>query len=378
MKIQLGHTFQDIISIDNLCLAWQEFLVGKSSKYDVREFGKNLMDNLISLREELESKSYKHSPYESFFIHDPKLRHIHKAAVRDRLLHHAIHRILYPFFERTFISDTYSCRLGKGTLKAMDRFHSFYLKESRNHTKTCWVLKGDIKKCFASIDQEILIDILMNYIPDNEIMWLLEEVIRSFSDTPGIGLPLGNLTSQLFINVYMNEFDQFVKHKLKCRYYLRYADDWAILSQDRVLLESLISPIDSFLKERLHLTLHPKKIILKTYASGVDFLGWIHFPKHRVLRTKTRYRMIKRLKDHPVNETLQSYIGLLSHGDAHETGEELFKITGFLGGMLCRSRHDLCTSLPSRSRGRPLGQMRLKLRLTPNSHVYLCSTPRNY
>lgn len=283
------------------------------------------MDNIISLREDLESMTYKHSPYESFFIHDPKLRHIHKAAVRDRLLHHAIHQILYPFFERTFIADTFSCRLGKGTQRAMDRFHSFYLKESRNHTRTCWVLKGDIKKCFASIDQVILINILKQYIPDTEIMWLLEEVIRSFSDTPDVGLPLGNLTSQLFINVYMNEFDQFVKHKLKRRYYLRYADDWAILSEDRELLISLIPPIGAFLKERLRLTLHPKKIILKTYASGVDFLGWVHFSKHRVLRTKTRHRMMRRVKYCPVNETLQSYLGLLSHGDAHEAGEELLQ-----------------------------------------------------
>lgn len=325
MKIRLIHTFHDIISIENLCLAWQEFIVGKQSKGDVREFKKNLMDNIVSLHEDLSAKRYRHSPYYSFFINDPKLRHIHKAAVRDRLLHHAIHRILYPFFDRTFISDAYSCRLGKGTQKAMNQFQSFYQKVSRNHTRTCWVLKGDIKKCFASIDQEILIDILRQYIPDDEIMRLLEEVIRSFSDTPGVGLPLGNLTSQLFINVYMNEFDQFIKHKLKYRYYLRYADDWAILSEDRELLTSLISQIDLFLKEKLHFTLHPDKIVLKTYASGVDFLGWVHFPKYRVLRTKTRNRMMRRLKEHPTNETLQSYLGLLSYGDAFKISEELLQ-----------------------------------------------------
>lgn len=325
MKILLTHTFQDIISIENLCLAWQEFIIGKRSKGDVREFEKGLMDNIVSLHEDLQAKRYRHSPYYSFFINDPKLRHIHKATVQDRLLHHAIHRILYPFFDRTFISDAYSCRLGKGTQKAMDQFQSFYQKVGRNHTRTCWVLKGDIKKCFASIDQEILIDILKQYIPDAEIVWLLEEVIRSFSDMPGVGLPLGNLTSQLFINVYLNEFDQFVKHKLKCRYYLRYADDWAIFSEDRELLASLIPQTDLFLRERLRLTLHPQKIILKTYASGVDFLGWVHFPKHRVLRTKTRHRMMRRLREYPINETLQSYLGLLSHGDAFNTGRELLQ-----------------------------------------------------
>lgn len=325
MKIQLVHTYQDIISIENLCLAWQEFLVGKRCKKDVREFGKNLMDNIVALHEDLVAKRYKHSPYYSFFIQDPKLRHIHKADVRDRLLHHAIHRILYPFFEHTFIADAFSCRIGKGTQRAMNRFQSYYLKVSKNNTRTCWVLKGDIKKCFASIDQTILLQILGRYIPDADIMWLLNEVVSSFSDTPGVGLPLGNLTSQLFINVYMNEFDQFMKHTIKAKYYIRYADDFAILSEGRDELVPLIPVMASFLTERLHFTLHPKKIVLKTYASGVDFLGWVHFPKHRILRTKTRHRMMRRLREYPVSETLQSYLGLLSHGDAFETREELLQ-----------------------------------------------------
>lgn len=325
MKIQLIHTFQDIISIENLCLAWQEFLIGKRGRGDVREFEKNLMDNIVLLHEDLAAKRYTHSPYYSFFIHDPKLRHIHKAVVRDRLLHHAIHRILYPFFDRAFISDAYSCRLGKGVQRAMNRFQAFYMKVSRNHMRTCWVLKGDIKKCFASINQDILVGILREYISNAEIMTLLEEVIHSFSDMPGVGLPLGNLTSQLFVNVYMNEFDQFVKHKLKWRYYIRYADDFIFLSEDRGLLMSLITRIEAFLKNTLCLTLHPNKIILKTYASGVDFLGWVHFPKHRVLRAKTRNRMMRRLKEYSANEALQSYLGFLSYGDAFEMSEELLQ-----------------------------------------------------
>ena len=119
--------------------------------------------------------------YLAFNISDPKPRNIHKASVRDRLVHHAIYRILYPFFDRTFINDSYSCRLNKGTHKALNRFRDFGRKVSQNNTKTCWILKGDIKKCFASIDHQVLLDILVQSIPDKDILWLLREIIESFS-----------------------------------------------------------------------------------------------------------------------------------------------------------------------------------------------------
>ncbi|HCY18108.1 TPA: hypothetical protein DHT42_02855 [Candidatus Nomurabacteria bacterium] len=131
-------------------------------------------------------------------------------------------------------------------------------------------------------------------------------------------MPLGNLTSQLLVNVYMNEFDQFVKHKLRVKYYIRYADDFVVLSDSKNYLENLLPKINDFLNESLKLSLHPDKVFIKTIASGVDFLGWVHFPKHRVLRTTTKRRMLKKLKDNPKNETLQSYLGLLKHGNAYK------------------------------------------------------------
>lgn len=210
MKIQLSHKFGEIISIDNLLLAWQEFICGKRGKPDVQIFGRDLMDNILALHEDLANKSYAHGGYESFYVNDPKRRHIHKASVRDRLVHHAVYRILYPFFERTFIGDSYSCRLGKGTHKATNRFRRVAYRVSKNRTKTCWVLKCDIKKFFANIDHQIIIGILREYIPDKNIIWLLQDIIGSFRTSPdsAVGLPLGNLTSQLFANIYMNVFDQ--------------------------------------------------------------------------------------------------------------------------------------------------------------------------
>lgn len=283
------------------------------------------MTNIISLHNDLLYRKYKHSNYHAFNISDPKPRNIHKASVRDRLLHHALYRELYPFFDRTFIADSYSCRLGKGTHKAMQRFQAFSYTVSKNNTKTVWVLKCDIRKFFASVDQRVLIEIIKKYIPDEDIIALLSEIIRSFHSTKeGIGLPLGNLTSQLLVNIYMNEFDQFVKHKLKAKYYIRYADDFVFLSDDKEWLESILPQIASFLKERLSLSLHPNKVFIQTLASGVDFLGWVHFPNHRVVRTVTKRRMWKRLEEtEGKEETVQSYLGLLSHGNARGITDDI-------------------------------------------------------
>ena len=283
------------------------------------------MDNIFLLHRDLKEKKYVHGGYHHFKISDPKPRDIHKATVRDRLLHHAIYRVLYPFFDRTFIADSYSCRLGKGTHKATNRFRTFAYEVSQNHTRTRWVLQCDIRKFFASIDQKILMDIIGRYIPDTFIVWLIGQVVSSFdSGTMGKGLPLGNLTSQLLVNVYMNEFDQFVKHKLKVRQYVRYADDFLTLSQNKQRLESLIPYMEAFLQRRLKLELHPDKVFIKTLASGVDFLGWIHFTDHRVLRTATKRRMFKRLMiSSKRSEVSRSYLGLISHGNSMKLRREI-------------------------------------------------------
>ena len=276
------HNYNNIISIPNLLASWQEFLNGKRKRTDVILFSMNLMDNIYSLHNDLKNKTYKHGNYEAFKINDPKPRDIHKATVRDRLLHHAIYRILYPYFDKKFIHDSYSCRIGKGTHKAIYRFENFIRKVSKNNTKNCWVLKCDIKKFFASIDHSILKSILVKHIQDKDVLWLLFNVIDSFHSkhiyamadicqVAEVGLPLGNLTSQLLVNVYMNEFDQYVKHKLKVKYYIRYADDFVVLSQDKSYLENILKQMKEFLVNNLKLTMHSDKVFIKTISSGVDF-----------------------------------------------------------------------------------------------------------
>lgn len=182
-------------------------------------------------------------------------------------------------------------------------------------------LSSRLVYCAVKESSKILLNILAEYIPNKDIIWLLKNIIESFS----AGLPLGNLTSQLFANVYMNIFDQWAKHCLKAKHYIRYADDFVFLSRDKLWLENLISQVQKFLSEKLKLNLHPDKIFLKTIASGVDFLGWVNFPDHRILRKTTKRRMLKQIKNSPTPETSQSYLGLLKHGNTHKTKQELLR-----------------------------------------------------
>ncbi|MCI5108324.1 MAG: reverse transcriptase/maturase family protein [Candidatus Pacebacteria bacterium] len=287
-------------------------------------FELDLMENLVELHNDLIKGKYNHGSYVSFRVNYPKPRHIHKASIRDRLLHHAIHRILYPEFDKKFISDSYSCRINKGTHKAIKRFEIFSKKASLNNIRTCWVLKCDIKKFFDSIDHEILISILNKNISDEKVVKLLEKIIESFHKCSNKGLPLGNLTSQLLVNIYINEFDHFVKHELRIKYYIRYADDFVVLSPDRGYLEEIFPIIESFLNSTLKLSIHPNKISINTMASGIDFLGWVHFPDHCVLRTSTKRRMLKNItKPYVKDEVMQSYLGLLSHGNTFKLQKEV-------------------------------------------------------
>jgi len=283
------------------------------------------MDNILKLQGELVDKKYRHGSYYAFKINDPKPRDIHKAKVKDRIVHHAIYRLLYPYFDKKFVYDSYSCRIDKGTHRAINRFRELSRRVSKNNTKTTWVLKCDIRKFFARINHEVLKNILRRDLKDENIIWLLENVIDSFhtGSDMGIGLPLGNVTSQLFINIYMNELDQFIKRKLKVRYFIRYADDFVILDTDKNYLINLIPQISKYLEKELKLSLHSDKVCIKTLSSGIDFLGWTHFFYHRVLRTATKRRMFKKLKQKYTTEAVASYTGLLKHGNTYMLIEQL-------------------------------------------------------
>ena len=316
--------------MENLFSAWNEFKKGKERKIDVQEFSLQLEDHLFEMHSSLRNGLYHHSSYVSFFLRDPKLRHIHKAKVADRVLHHAILKVIEPVFEKTFIFDSYSSRKNKGTHKAVKRFHEFARKLSRNNTNVVWVLQCDIRKFFDSVDHQILINLIRKKISDEKTVYLLWNIISSFQVKNGKGMPLGNVTSQLFSNIYLNPLDQFIKRKLRIKYYLRYADDFAILSTDRAVLEKLLPVLEIFLKTQLDLQLHPTKISIRKWNQGIDFLGYISFPFYKIVRTKTRRRMLRKIKEKydqlegkeisplAFNQSLQSYLGILKHCRGHK------------------------------------------------------------
>ncbi len=322
---KLNLNYDDIISMEHLLSAWREFAKGKRKQNDVADFEMHLMRNLFALQSDLKNRSYKHGPYKKFSVFDPKPRNIHKAPVRDRIVHHLICQVLIGYFDKNFIFDSYSCRKKKGTLKAINRFRTFLLKASKNNTQSCYILKCDIRKFFASVNHSLLLGILKRHIEDDDIVTFLAKIIGSFetSGKTAIGLPLGNLTSQLFSNIFLNEFDRYMKEHLKLRYYVRYADDFVILSDNKCFLERLTPLISAFLSQELKLSLHDNKLFLKTWASGTDFLGWNHFPYCRTLRTATKKKMIRNLHKNNNEQTFASYYGLLSYGNTYNLKKKL-------------------------------------------------------
>ena len=309
-----GHVlFEQIISKKNLFGAWREFSKGKKNKKDVRQFAFDLEENLIDLYTDLRAGSYVHGGYTDFIVCDPKRRHIHKASVRDRIVHHAIHRVLYPIWDRAFIFESFSSRLGKGTHAAIAHFERLAWGQSANNTKTVWVLKCDVRKFFDSVDQSILLEVFSGKFDDEKLLFLLKTVIRSFHKNPGKGLPLGNLTSQLLANVYLDGMDHFIKRVLGVKGYVRYADDLLFISRDKSKMEKITRVVEDFLKNKLILDLHPGKTILRKWMSGIDVLGYTSFPHHRLLRAKTERRMLARIN--PLNWA--SYASLLKHCRGH-------------------------------------------------------------
>ncbi len=317
--------YPQITSIENLFQAWNEFEKGKRNRKDVQAFELNLEDNLFNLCYQLKKRTYKHQSYTAFNIYDPKFRHIHKATVKDRIVHHAVVSLIEPIFDKTFIYDSYSCRLNKGTHRAVRRLFSFIRKVSKNYIGSCFALKLDIKKFFASVDQKILLSIIGKKITDKDLLWLIKNILSSFSEDRGI--PIGNLTSQIFANIYMNELDQYVKHQLRIKYYLRYADDLVILSTCFNDLNHWIKQIELFLQQELKLELHSEKIILRKLSWGIDFLGYIVLPHYILPRAKTKKRIFQKLKikihDENFNQSLQSYLGYLSHASSFKLTQRL-------------------------------------------------------
>lgn len=335
MKRQ-GDLYPMICSFENLVQAAYRARRGKRLRRDVVVFHDQLETELLTIHEALMAKTYEPGAYRSFPIRDPKPRLISAAPYRDRVVHHALCQVIEPLFDKGFIECSYANRIGKGTHQAIERCSSFAGTYD-------FVLKCDIEKYFPSIDHEILMERIKRKIKCPDTLWLIRKIVDNsnpqggtpryfFGDdlfTPWLrrrGIPIGNLTSQFFANVYLDGLDHFLKEELGCKGYLRFCDDFLVFGNQRSVLHERLDQIRQYLC-RLRLQLHPKKCQMVPTRCGVEFLGWRIFPDHRRLRRSTGVRFQRKLRSlqveysagrldwDRVNASLQSWIGHLKLGD---------------------------------------------------------------
>ncbi|HLC51168.1 MAG TPA: reverse transcriptase domain-containing protein [archaeon] len=299
----MGELYDRLCSMENLLLAYRKASKGKSKKWYVIKFRENLEQELAKIKSELENCNYKPRPLKRFIIRDPKTRVIHASVFRDRVVHHAICNILEPIFDKTFIYDSVANRKGKGAHAALKRFDEFKRKVSKNgrlvkrakysNMVIGYFLKADIRHYFPNVDHDILLSILGRKVTDENVLMLITTILKE-NAPEGRGMPIGNMTSQFFANLYLNELDQFVKHQLRAKYYLRYVDDFVILHRDRHVLEGYKQQIAAFLNI-LKLELHPEKSMIGPLHKGIKLLGYRMFYYHSLLRKSSTAKMKRKL-----------------------------------------------------------------------------------
>jgi retron-type reverse transcriptase len=341
------HLYPQICAFDNLYRAYRDARKGKRDKAQVARFEFNAESELLRLQEELLTQTYQPGAYTNFRLDDRKRRLISAAPFRDRVVHHALYNLIEPIFEKKFSYDSYANRVGKGTHRALDRAQQF----ARRYR---YVLQGDIAQCFPSLDHAILRDILARPIADAQTVWLIDQILAGgahihrdhydmqwfpsddlFASLRPRGLPIGNLTSQFWANVYLNELDQFVKRELKVAAYVRYVDDFLLFSNDKAQLWEWKARLVTQL-QTLRLVMHPRKSTVHRVTDGMPFLGWQVFPTHRRLkRTNVRdfvQRFRRRVRDYregtltleQLTDSTRAWIAHAAHGDTYRLRSRLF------------------------------------------------------
>lgn len=317
-----GNLYDKIYDFNNLHKSY--LLARRSKRYrnEVLRYTDNLEENLIILQNELIWKSYEQGDYRTFKVYVPKERTIKALPFKDRVLQHAVNSVIEPIFIKGFYEHSYACLNGKGAHKA-SRVLKTWLFNSKH--KNMYYLKCDVAKYFDSINHAILINILESKIKCPDTLNLLKHIIDNGT---GVGIPIGNLTSQTFANIYLNEFDKFVKHKLKIKHYIRYMDDFIILDESKENIHRYLNEIESYLSSNLALKLNHKTRIAPVFK-GVDFVGYKHFINRINLRRSTWIRqkkliknMFKKLKQgkittDEVRRSLYSILGHLQHADVY-------------------------------------------------------------
>jgi retron-type reverse transcriptase len=351
---RINNMYPSIYDFENLYEAWDSARKGKRYRDDVLKFSADLEANLIDLQNHLIYGTYKVSAYRPFYVYEPKKRLIMALPFRDRVVQWAIYRNLNPIFDKQFIFDSYACRVGKGSHAAADRLQ-YWLRQTERKPQRYYYLKLDISKYFYRVDHAILIEILKRKIKDERLVNLLSTIINSEDTRFGlpagvdpdmcavedrlaeVGMPIGNLTSQMFANLYLNELGQLAKHKLELHYYIRYMDDIIILHPDKRHLATVKQEIEEFLFNELHLELN-KKTAIRPTSMGIDFVGFRIWATHRKLKKKTAIKIKTRLKylfrafsrgevtKEELDRSIASYRGILKHCNSYQFRQGLNKM----------------------------------------------------
>jgi retron-type reverse transcriptase len=340
--------YPQIYDFTNLYLAYRRARRGKRERAAVAGFEFDLEHNLLTLRRELQARTYAPGGYTNFYIHEPKRRLVSAAPFRDRVVHHALCRVIEPIWEARFIATSYACRMGKGTHQAIDQCQA-WVRRYR------YAFQGDIVKYFPSIDHQVIYGLLSKHIADGATLWLIEQLLASgagiqaeeqpplyfpgddlFAALRPRGLPIGNLTSQFWANVYLHELDMFVKHELRCPAYLRYMDDFVLFADDKETLHAWREAIHAFLANRLRLALHPKKSLVFPVQVGLEFCGFRIYATHRRLRRAAVRRFVGRFRRQraayrrgelsleEMTDSVRCWIAHAAHGDTWRLRNRLF------------------------------------------------------
>lgn len=312
---RLNNIFQHIANVENLNTADAKAQKGKMKQYGVIVHNKNREQNILKLHDMLISKTYQTSPYDIFKVWEPKERDVYRLPFfPDRICHHAIMNILEPIFVACFTADSYSCIKGRGIHKA-----SFNLRKAlKKKDESQYCLKLDIRKFYPNIDHDILKTLIRRKFKDQDLLWLLDEIIESAP-----GLPIGNYLSQYLANFYLTYFDHWIKEVLGVKHYFRYADDIVILHSDKSVLHHIFREIQSYLEDNLKLQVKENWQIFPIEKRGIDFVGYVHYHSHVRLRKSIKKRFIRMLKTRPNLPSIASYNGWLKHCNSRNLMKKL-------------------------------------------------------
>lgn len=353
MPKRLNHLWHQIVSFENLLAAYRSARQGKQHNNAVAQFSLNLETELIQLQQQLQTGSYQPGAYRLFTLYERKPRAIAAAPFRDRVVHHALLNVVEPLIDPRFIDDSFACRRNKGVHKAVDRYQNWAKRYP-------YALKMDIRQYFASIDHELLKQKLRHSIKDPQVLNLFDVIIDTspvvdispvwFAGddlmTPferRTGLPIGNLTSQFLANLYLDQFDHFIKQHLRVKAYLRYVDDFIVLADDKAALHGIRQQIQAQLATD-RLSLHTHKVQCVPTRLGLDVLGYRVYPNKRLLRNDNGHRFARKLRHFAkayacykmdwvdFNPNVQSWIGHACHADTLGLRKKIFSSTLFQRG----------------------------------------------